>query len=493
MILDYSVLSKYDTAGMLQEVPICIGQVVYRVNGNARNEPEIIAEGRSDFFDLTSIFDENTICGVGSITKQFTAATLLKLWDNELTLHNENITKTAGDDANLAVSRWFPNGMETPLKYFMPALKEYFSNQRCQELFSEIDADTERYPINLYHLLNHTHGLGARNENAAFDVLRRSGDDPVGLVDIVCTTQKRQGEAFGEMRYGNFGYDLVAMIVEAITGKPFDVVVKETILGDLPHTYTQSDHRVLYETVKNVARGYGLDGPLYNYVGEERIAREMPSNITTNTRAAGGFKSTARDLVKFAALYMGGALFQNEAVRNVVQKRDAQSAYPDGFFPGAKTYHVGIFEYKDGSIGHPGDDFIYKSDLRYDPQSGDVSVVLKVEENLSLYILNQSFQKLYPEDIKKIEGFNDTLRCFLKNSSDASLFGSKDWHDSVRLACVENPDGAVAAQRYIALYDYIMQCYSPRDMAEHTERIIQELPDQYGARSAQIWANALDL
>ena len=65
-------------------------------------EIQVFSKGSSSPFPDSTQIDQETISDIGSITKMYTAALLLKLWDNELTAGN---------------SEHFPDGMETKLSH----------------------------------------------------------------------------------------------------------------------------------------------------------------------------------------------------------------------------------------------------------------------------------------------------------------------------------------------------------------------------------------
>lgn len=67
---------------------------------------------------------KDIILAIASISKQHTAATLLKLWDNELT------TPTQGKDLR------FTEGMGTKLSKFLSDLKTKYPD--CQEFFERM-------------------------------------------------------------------------------------------------------------------------------------------------------------------------------------------------------------------------------------------------------------------------------------------------------------------------------------------------------------------
>jgi len=99
--------------------------------------------------------DSETSFAVGSVTKMFTSATLLKLCDEELTIKKEAQPKSADEFVNN-----FPQGIDTHLSHFMDRLKE--RNPECKYL-TEIEKSPHYKKVTLRDLLNHTHALGDRD------------------------------------------------------------------------------------------------------------------------------------------------------------------------------------------------------------------------------------------------------------------------------------------------------------------------------------------
>ena len=90
--------------------------------------------------------DRDTTIDVGSVTKMFTSAALLKLWDQELT------AKKSGELAE-GQNENFPDGIDTPLSHFMAGLKAKFPD--CSYL-TTIEKVPHYAQVTLRDLLNHT-------------------------------------------------------------------------------------------------------------------------------------------------------------------------------------------------------------------------------------------------------------------------------------------------------------------------------------------------
>lgn len=442
---------------------------------------ETNVSGTKDFWNQQSAITPNTIVGIGSISKQFTAATLLKLWDMELTQKHQPISSNQKE--------WFPQGVDTPINHFMPGLKNRFGD--CSELLTRIEADPAYDRITLKDLLNHTHGLGARNEQKAAQLMWNTNESPLSLSEIINVTEKNPVKHIhGSFAYSNFGFDFAAMIIEVVAsdraGTPitFDDAVKSLVLTlyGLNNTHPQSDNCGLYENQQtDIARGNSVDV----ISSAPSTLEEMNWNTKSNTRAAGGFKSTAEDLTKWATLYMGTTMFENEAVKVSIKDR-AGEALADPMH----TYHLGIFHYKsDETLGHRGFDAVFSSSLKYDPVSLDVSVDLSVLENLTPYLCKRIISDGYPEDKRLLESFKERLW----NEGQKNGYPDLDKDEGKALVdrlLTQNPQEARSLLRYTQLQQHLQQTYSPKELAAQGAAIIRkEIPKKVKAQTV----NALDL
>ena len=377
------------------------GSIVY--TKDEKGETKVVADGLSDFYDPSSPMTKDEVSGIGSITKQFTSAALLKLWDNELTNPKDPPVKT-----------WFPEGVDSKLAGFMLELKAAYPS--CGELFARIENDEHYQDITLRDLLNHTHGLGARNDVKTAELVTKSGANPLAISAIANTTEKREGEVYGKFQYGNFGYDLAGMIIEIVAkdsgvvppevpmdGEAFDAALHTLVLdpNGLSNTYTQTDTRASYqENPSMFAMGYFIG--LTDEIREIEISGsgvdqcQKAFNLISDTRAAGGIKSTVEDLAKFAPCFMGAKMFNNEEVRSVV------------FGRAPKTYHLAIGSAGNEMIGHDGKEITYNSDLGFNPKTGETRVELKLTENLIDYVTREIIKQSYPDDYKKMIEIKET-------------------------------------------------------------------------------------
>ena len=194
-----------------------------------------------------------TIFEAGSISKQFTAAaTVLLALDGKLDLDDD-------------------------VRKYVPELPTY-----------------ER-PITIRHLLNHTSGLrdwGAIEDLAGWPRGSRAYTHD-HVLDIL-TRQRAVNYPPGDRySYTNSGYNLLAIIVSRVSGKPFATFSRERIFTPLGLTSTQwrdDFRRVVKGRAQAYSRAGGANGPW---------SLEMPFE---NVHGNGGLLTTVGDLLTWTAM-----------------------------------------------------------------------------------------------------------------------------------------------------------------------------------------------
>nr|WP_321984345.1 serine hydrolase domain-containing protein [uncultured Lichenicoccus sp.] len=92
------------------------------------------------------------------------------------------------------------------------------------------------------------------------------------------------------MKYSNLGYGLLGLVIEAVTGEPFQAWVRRDVLARAGLSETMPDF--FTETCEPLATGYSGKLPF----GRRATASRNPTNALS---PAAGFLSTAGDLVRF--------------------------------------------------------------------------------------------------------------------------------------------------------------------------------------------------
>lgn len=225
----------------------------YKFNGNVlvALHGEMLLQksyGTKDF--ATGVLnDANTIFHIASVTKQFTAAVVLKLQEEgKLSVHD-------------TLSKYFPS--------FKYAKK-----------------------ITLENLLTHSSGL--------YDYVADIDESDSAIVCNPINKQRVQDIIFKhdlyfqpgtQFRYCNSGYYLLGLIIEKVTGMSYEQNVRDIIFTPLHMDHSFFDFKHIADS--NIARGYKS---ITNTTHEAATAWRWDSTVTF---AAGGILSTTGDLYKW--------------------------------------------------------------------------------------------------------------------------------------------------------------------------------------------------
>jgi CubicO group peptidase (beta-lactamase class C family) len=198
-------------------------------------------------------YGPDTVFTVGSITKQFTAAAILKL-------------ETQG---KLKV--------EDPIAKFLPGVPE------------------DKRAITIHHLLTHTSGL---ESDFAGDYEAVERDDYVKRV-LASKLRTKPGETY---EYANSGYSLLGAIVEIASGQPYEAYLRENLF--LPAGMKETGYRLPTWEAKRLAVGY-RNGERWGKSTEKPWAKDGPYWAL---RANGGILSTVDDLYRWDRALRGDAI-----------------------------------------------------------------------------------------------------------------------------------------------------------------------------------------
>ena len=280
--------------------------------------------------------DPGTAYEVGSVSKPFTATAILMLAERgELSLSD-------------------------PLTKYFPALP---------------------YPdVTLERVLSHTSGLFDPCCDPAlrpsFDVFYGKSDPPYSNPDYLAFVERQTPELLappGQMyRYSNFGYVLLALVVERVSGAPFDEFLRENIFEPVGLERTHVLSLMDEPAIDNFALGYrrGDDG-------EPRLdvpvaTPERPS-VFAATYGDDEIVSTVDDLFSFGRALKNGALLQPETLaRALTPSRlafDERGPYGLGFR---------LEEAADGRtiVYHTGSTNGFLATCTYPTDENDITVVL---------------------------------------------------------------------------------------------------------------------
>jgi CubicO group peptidase (beta-lactamase class C family) len=253
--------------------------------------------------------DTETVFRIGSITKQFTAAAILRL----------------AADGKLSI--------DDPVELHLP------------------DFPVGERRITVRHLLGHTSGIKSYTAMPVMLEVARKDLPPSGLIDLFkdAPPDFAPGERY---LYNNSGYVMLGAIIEAVAGKSYEAFLTETFFEPLDLTRT----RYLYDApiIAKRASGYTLTPQLQHAAP---LSMHLP-------HAAGALGSTAEDLLAWSEALRGG--------KAVAAEDYAAMTTPGRLNDGeATSYGLGLLlsRYRNhGRIGHGGGINGFLSDLAYWPE-----------------------------------------------------------------------------------------------------------------------------
>lgn len=218
----------------------------------------------------------NTLYGIGSTSKTFTATAVMKLVDEGKV------------------------DLDAPVA-------QYITDFKMKD---------ERYKqITVRMLLNHSSGLmGSTLSNTfLFDDSDTSSHD--NLLQIL-SEQRLKADPGQFSVYCNDGFTLAEILVERVSGMDFTAFIHQYITKplELKHTFTPQDQ----VNVKNMAGTYTPASPI-----------ELPRE-SVNVIGSGGIYSTAEDLVKFAQIFTGEA---QEVISPQAAAAMGEEEYKHGIWP----------------------------------------------------------------------------------------------------------------------------------------------------------------
>jgi CubicO group peptidase (beta-lactamase class C family) len=204
-------------------------------------------------------FTSETVFDIGSITKQFTAAAILRLeMDGKLTT-DDKITK-------------------------------FFS-----------DVPENKREITLHHLLTHTSGL----------FLQLGGDYEVAPRDEVVRKmlEMRVSAPPGERhKYSNGGYSVLGAVVDIASGQPYEAYLREQLF--LPAGMQHTGYRLPDWSKSMLAHGVTQTGDDWGTSLDKRWADDGPY---WNLRANGGILSTVGDMYRWHLALLDDRILSKDA------------------------------------------------------------------------------------------------------------------------------------------------------------------------------------
>lgn len=207
-----------------------------------------------------TLMQTNNVFEIGSITKQFTAISILMLVENKKLRLNDPLSKFIPD---------YPNGNM----------------------------------ITIHHLLTHTSGIRDFTKVKGLNAIAKEELSPKELVDFFKDEPMdfQSGEKF---EYCNAGYMLLGYIIESITGKSYGDYVGENIFDKLKmdSSYYASHQKI----IPNRALGYGMKND--DYVNRRYISFSIPYS-------SGSLMSSVDDMLKWQEAIKNHTLISEELTK----------------------------------------------------------------------------------------------------------------------------------------------------------------------------------
>jgi CubicO group peptidase (beta-lactamase class C family) len=198
----------------------------------------------------------NTKFRLGSVTKQFTAASILLLQERGKL------------------------GLSDPVKKHMP------------------DAPAAWDKVTIFHLLTHTSGIPSFTGFPDYGKLEPFATTPLELVGRF-RDKPLEFEPGEKWNYNNSGYVLLTYLLEKISGQTYEKFVQENIFT--PLGMKDSGYDSNSAIIPRRAEGYVLKGDHYEHAGYINM---------TIPQGAGGLYSTVEDLLKWEQGLFGGKVLQ---------------------------------------------------------------------------------------------------------------------------------------------------------------------------------------
>jgi CubicO group peptidase (beta-lactamase class C family) len=241
--------------------------------------------------------DTNTIFQIGSITKQFTSAIILRLMEQHKLSLQDSLTKYIPD---------YPNGNK----------------------------------ITIENLLTHTSGIYNYTNDAAFMV--DGSTHPIGRDSLINRFKYKPldfqpGEKFN---YSNSGYILLGYIIEKVTGQPYFQVVRQQIFQPLHMEHSGFDFTHLNSPDKAIG---------YTSPESTTPAAIVDSSVSF---AAGAIYTTVGDLYKWDRALRAGTIISSASQEKAYTPHLASYGY--GWFVGM-VYNKKVVEHGGGITGFVSD------------------------------------------------------------------------------------------------------------------------------------------
>lgn len=285
--------------------------------------------------------DQNTLFHWASISKTFTAVSIMQLRDRG---------KLSLDD---------------PIIKYVPELTRVHSE------------NNDIAKVTIRHLLSHSAGFQDRTWPYTDDKPWQPFEPTEWSQLVAMMPYQELAFAPGtKYQYSNPGFIYLARVIEAITGDPFEVYVQKNIFSPLGMTHTYFNVTPYY-LAKNRARSYTLHLDANGQVRIEAHPREFDTGITTGN---GGINAPLTDMAKWIGFLSGAAATDVSDI--VLSHRSLEEMWQpvvtvEGAGPAPMSMGLSFFLAARGSgsdavtlVGHTGEQAGFTSFFFLNPRNG---------------------------------------------------------------------------------------------------------------------------
>ena len=221
------------------------------------------AFGKSNL-ELNTSLQPNSVFQIGSITKQFTAVSILILAEQGKLNLNDKIGN------------------------YIPA-------------YTDVGKD-----ITIHHLLNHTSGIKNKTLLSAQNFIAKKDISPTELIAYF-KNEPLEFKAGEQFKYSNAGYILLGKIIEIVAKKSYGEFIKEHIFDKVG--MSSSSYGNKKQHIKSSVSGYKVERNQFIKVDDMNLSLAY---------SAGGILSTTNDLLKWQNALLSNALLKASTIKKAM-------------------------------------------------------------------------------------------------------------------------------------------------------------------------------
>ena len=282
----------------------------------------------------------NDIFATGSVTKIFTAVTVLKLVEEGILSLDDTLEKWLPE---IAVK--IPDGKTITIRQLLNGTAGVYNYPDDEKFQADYIAETQK-------------------QFATGEVKRWS---PEELLEYVYGKPRFQGGGCigGKFCYTNTSSVLAGMIVEQATGSSFASVLRDKVLNPLrlKHTFFSGDEKIIGRQARGYQDLFKADGSF----GQDGIVDDLTEVNFSAYWANGALFSNAKDLTRFMLALSGGKLLEPESLNQMLTFVDISQ-----FGLGTESMELPWGK----AWGKGGDHFGYQAYTLHFPDSGITIVTL---------------------------------------------------------------------------------------------------------------------